>query len=185
MPKIISNLKEELMIKGKEILVNKGYNSLNIRDLAKSCNIGIGTFYNYYQNKDEIVKAIIKTDWEKIIVSINTEIECDNLDFKERIHIIYGGVSEFLKNYLDTFMVMISNGSRNHREKNDKILIPYENILKKVLIFHKDKGDINYQIEDEKLAKLILNNIIFICRDKSISFDEFYLSLDFSIKNNK
>lgn len=182
MPKIISNLKEELMIKGKEILVNKGYNSLNIRDLAKNCNIGIGTFYNYYQNKDEIVRAIIKADWEKIIVSTSTKIDNENLSFKKRINIIYDGVNEFLKNYLDTFMVMVSNGTKDHRHRNDKILIPYENILKGILILHKNKGDISYEIEDGKLAKLILNNIIFICRDNSISFDEFYLSLNFNIK---
>ena len=60
----------------------------------------------------------------------------------------------------------------------------YENILKEILVFHKNKGDISYTIEDEKLSKLILNNIIFICKDNSISFDEFYLSLNFSIKMN-
>lgn len=183
MPKIISNLKEELMIKGKEILVNKGYNYFNIRDLAKNCNIGIGTFYNYYQNKDEIVRAIIKMDWEKIIVSTNTKIKDENLNFKEKMTIIYSGVNEFLTNYLDTFMVMISNGTKDHRYKNDRILIPYENILKEILIFHKDRGDISYEIEDEKMAKLILNSIIFICRDKNIGFEEFYLSLSFSIKS--
>lgn len=65
MPKIINNLREKLMVKGREILIFKGYNSLNIRDLVKECDIAIGTFYNYYKNKDEIVNAIIKADWEK------------------------------------------------------------------------------------------------------------------------
>ena len=69
MPKIINNLREKLMVKGREILIFKGYNSLNIRDLVKECDIAIGTFYNYYKNKDEIVNAIIKADWEKIIAS--------------------------------------------------------------------------------------------------------------------
>ena len=107
-----------------------------------------------------------------------------DLNFKEKMYIMYDGINEFLKNYLDTFMVMISNGAREHRYRNDRILIPYENILKEILVFHKNKGDISYTIEDEKLSKLILNNIIFICKDNSISFDEFYLSLNFSIKMN-
>ena len=180
MPKIISNLKEELMIKGKEILVNKGYNSLNIRDLAKSCNIGIGTFYNYYQNKDEIVRGIIKTDWEKIVGETNMKISNEDIDFKEKMYIIYDGIYKFLSDFLDTFMVMVSTGGKKHN--TDKILLPYENILKEILKSHKEKGDINYDISDEKLAKLILNNVIYICRDRSITFDEFYLSLNFQIK---
>lgn len=184
MPKIINNLREKLMVKGREILIFKGYNSLNIRDLVKECDIAIGTFYNYYKNKDEIVNAIIKADWEKIIASTATKMKNQDLNFKEKMYIMYDGVNEFLKNYLDTFMVMISNGAREHRYRNDRILIPYENILKEILVFHKNKGDISYAIEDEKLSKLILNNIIFICKDNSISFDEFYLSLNFSIKIN-
>lgn len=179
MPKIISNLKEELMIKGKDILVNKGYNALNIRDLAKNCNIGIGTFYNYYQNKDEIVRAIIKTDWEKIVRETHVKILNSNEEFKEKLYTIYDGIYRFLSNYLDTFMVMVSAGGKKHR--SDKILIPYENILKDILVLHKEKGDISYDISDEKLAKLILNNIIYICRDKSITFDDFYLSLNIRI----
>ena len=184
MPKIINNLREKLMVKGREILIFKGYNSLNIRDLVKECDIAIGTFYNYYKNKDEIVNAIIKADWEKIIASTAAKMKNQDLNFKEKMYIMYDGVNEFLKNYLDTFMVMISNGAREHRYRNDKILVPYENILKEILVFHKNKGDIRYTIEDEKLSKLILNKIIFICKDNSISFDEFYLSLNFSIKMN-
>ena len=184
MPKIINNLREKLMVKGREILIFKGYNSLNIRDLVKECDIAIGTFYNYYKNKDEIVNSIIKADWEKIIASTAAKMKNQDLNFKEKMYIMYDGVNEFLKNYLDTFMVMISNGAREHRYRNDKILVPYENILKEILVFHKNKGDISYTIEDEKLSKLILNNIIFICKDNSISFDEFYLSLNFSIKMN-
>ena len=56
-----------------------------------------------------------------------------DLNFKEKMYIMYDGVNEFLKNYLDTFMVMISNGAREHRYRNDRILIPYENILKEIL----------------------------------------------------
>ena len=181
MPKIISNLKEELMIKGKDILVHKGYNALNIRDLAKNCNIGIGTFYNYYQNKDELVRGIIKTDWEKIVKETNLKIYNSDGGFKEKIYIIYDGIYRFLSNYLDTFMVMVSAGGKKHR--SDKILIPYENILKDLLVLHKEKGDISYTIPDGKLAKLILSNIIYICRDRSITFEEFYLSLNFKINS--
>lgn len=183
MPKIISNLKEELMIKGKEILVNKGYNAFNIRDLAKSCNIGIGTFYNYYESKDGIVRAIIRTDWDKIVNLTNKKIEDNNLNFKEKLYLLYDGINGFLENYLDTFMVMMTDGTRNRSYKTDKILMPYENILKEVLVSHKNKGDIDYKIEDEKLARIILNNIIFICRDESISFEDFYLSLNINICN--
>lgn len=183
MPKIISNLKEELMIKGKEILINDGYNALNIRDLAKRCNIGIGTFYNYYESKDIIVSAIIRTDWDKVINLTGKKIKESDFNFKEKLHILYNGINEFLEDYLDTFMVMMTDRSRNPSYKTDKILVPYENIVKEVLIFHKNNKDISYEIEDEKLARIILNNIIFICRDSSISFEDFYLSLNININN--
>ena len=148
------------------ILIFKGYNSLNIRDLVKECDIAIGTFYNYYKNKDEIVNAIIKADWEKIIASTAAKMKNQDLNFKEKMYIMYDGVNEFFKNYLDTFMVMISNGAREHRYRNDKILVPYENILKE---WRKHSYTIGKIVEvHEPFSKPYDGYVLGISRDGSL-----------------
>ncbi|WP_242855580.1 TetR/AcrR family transcriptional regulator [Ruminiclostridium josui] len=66
-PKIIENIKENLILEGRKTLIEKSYKELNIRDIAKTCGIGIGTFYNYFENKEKFVHEIFMDDWRKII----------------------------------------------------------------------------------------------------------------------
>ena len=59
MPKIIDNLREAL-IKEAKYQVNKyGYAGMTIRSVAKECGIGIGTIYNYFKSKEDLILAFM------------------------------------------------------------------------------------------------------------------------------
>lgn len=64
MPKIIDNLKEQILQSGKALLIAEGYRALTIRQVAASCNIAVGTVYNYYASKDALVAGIMAVDWQ-------------------------------------------------------------------------------------------------------------------------
>ncbi len=65
MPKIISNLHDSITQKAKEILLEKGYAGLTIKEVATACGIANGTMYNYFTSKQYLVGCIILKDWEK------------------------------------------------------------------------------------------------------------------------
>ncbi len=50
---------------------SRGFNQVGIRDLAKRCQISVGTFYNYFGSKEEVVFQII----EEIASGIRDEKE--------------------------------------------------------------------------------------------------------------
>ena len=77
MPKIIKNVKEDLLTEGKKQLLSNGYLNLNIRNITKECNIGTGTFYNYFKNKEQLVIDILSNDWTSILKISNEIIEED------------------------------------------------------------------------------------------------------------
>ena len=64
MPKILEDPRDRILTEAREMIKENGYEELSMRKLAKACDIGIGTLYNYFKNKHSIVLEIIRLDWE-------------------------------------------------------------------------------------------------------------------------
>ena len=65
MPKVIKDLKNNILSVSKDELFNKGYKELNMRNIAKRTNTAVGTIYNYFNSKEILVASIILEDWYK------------------------------------------------------------------------------------------------------------------------
>ena len=65
MNRIITS-KEEILSQCKEMFVEEGVVSLSIRNVALACNVSIGTIYNYFDSKSELIDAVIESIWSEI-----------------------------------------------------------------------------------------------------------------------
>lgn len=74
MPKIIDNLREQIQIEAMHQILNNGYAKTTIRSVANGCNIAVGTLYNYFKSKDELIVSFMLEDWEQC-VSVITAIQ--------------------------------------------------------------------------------------------------------------
>ena len=75
MPKIIENVRGRLIDEARKQINENGYGSVTIRSIAKGCEIGLGTFYNYFKSKDLLIATFLLEDWKKRIDSINEATE--------------------------------------------------------------------------------------------------------------
>jgi AcrR family transcriptional regulator len=66
MPKTLPNIKACILQTTREMITEKGYNQLCIRNIAKRCGIATGTFYNYFRSKQEIVSSLLSEDWDRM-----------------------------------------------------------------------------------------------------------------------
>lgn len=57
--------REVILEAAKKISYQDGLEKLNIRDTASICNISIGTVYNYFPSKADLVVAVIQDFWAK------------------------------------------------------------------------------------------------------------------------
>lgn len=64
MPKIIENIREELLAETKRQIGDLGYFKTTIRSVADACGIGVGTVYNYFPTKDILVATAVSLDWQ-------------------------------------------------------------------------------------------------------------------------
>ena len=73
--------KEEILKAGRMIAQEKGLDAINMRSVATACNIALGTLYNYYSNKDELVLAVIESIWKDIFHIKECKDDISFLDF--------------------------------------------------------------------------------------------------------
>lgn len=67
MPKILENVKEQLIAEAKRQIREQGYSSTTIRSVAAACGLGVGTVYNYFPSKDMLIAASVLDDWMKYL----------------------------------------------------------------------------------------------------------------------
>lgn len=71
-----------------------------MRTLAKDCGTALGTLYNYYSDKDELVIAAIESVWRDILGESEPESE---ISFTEYVAGIYERIHKGLSSYPDFF----------------------------------------------------------------------------------
>ena len=55
--------KEEILRTSRNLIQKQGWKAINIRSVAKECNISIGSIYNYFHNKSDLVAATVESVW--------------------------------------------------------------------------------------------------------------------------
>ena len=87
MPKIIENVREQLLQEAKRQINERGYESTTMRSVAQECGIAVGTVYNYYKSKDMLIASYILRDWIECINGISSFPKEDRRSYLEFIHI--------------------------------------------------------------------------------------------------
>lgn len=58
--------REAILQTSRELIRTQGWDAVNIRNVAKACDISVGSIYNYFQNKSSLVTATVESVWQDI-----------------------------------------------------------------------------------------------------------------------
>ena len=58
--------REAILKKSQEILLRDGYAALSIRAVAAACRVSVGSIYNYFDSKADLLGATIEEIWGEI-----------------------------------------------------------------------------------------------------------------------
>jgi AcrR family transcriptional regulator len=94
MPKIIKDAKETIVREARALLSESNAAKLNMRTLAESAGIAAGTLYNYFPSKEDLIVAVIKEDWEKMLSAAEKRLSSASSAIKG-LEIIFDAISQY------------------------------------------------------------------------------------------
>ena len=58
--------KEEILQTSRELIRQQGWSAVNIRSVAAACGVSVGSIYNYFDSKADLVGATVESVWSEI-----------------------------------------------------------------------------------------------------------------------
>lgn len=92
-PRRGSGVREKLLDQGITILSEQGYNGTGLKQILDSADIPKGSFYNYFQSKDDYGAEVIRHYTDRVVAQCDQWLATPNLD-----------ALSALVGYLDAFM---------------------------------------------------------------------------------
>lgn len=130
MPKIINNLREDILKEAKKQIVEQGYKNTTIRSVAAGCGIATGTVYNYFKSKETLIASFVLDDWTECVKSID---EQPRENRKAYLYFIYMSLKGFSQKhtalFTDTeaqkvFSVVFSQRHKILRDQLSMLILP-------------------------------------------------------------
>lgn len=100
MPKIIENVRQQLLDEVGKQISERGYANVTIRSIASSLGLGTGTVYNYFKSKDMLVASYVAENWHDYMNHFKS-LTFNNS--KEALKQIYDMLIEFNESQSDLF----------------------------------------------------------------------------------
>ena len=144
----------------KEIAIKDGLNNINMRLIAKNCNIAVGSIYNYFPSKSDLVIATIEAIWKDIF---NTNTQSFNFDnFIDCLNWLFNTVSENILKYPDFFTLHSLSLNNDQKIKGSKAMeCFFKSIKYKLLkILEKDKN-VKSNVFNDFLTPTIFIDYVF------------------------
>ncbi len=58
--------KDDILKNSRELIRREGWSAVNIRSVAVACGVSVGSIYNYFGSKAELVSAAVESVWHEI-----------------------------------------------------------------------------------------------------------------------
>lgn len=165
--------RDVIMRESRRLLLESGYENFNLRQLAKACQIGIGTFYSYYENKDELITAIVTEDWRKLLEQIDDDMR-QPMTLRDRLRRAHDHIAEFNRVYsTELRMVPTTRILRRNLRSGEHALITDK--LNRVLASSARCGRISLEASEiPQFASLLVHYLYSAAFITILDFDSAY-----------
>lgn len=152
----------------RESFMTRGYGDTSIEEIAKNSEIGVGTVYNYFQSKADLLVASFFGDIEQIMEDKNIDPDREELTISKAIcEIAYGYTANIEKVDKDLLReinsAMNSNSSRSDFFKRELLSIE-TSFLKKTSKFVeavKRRGRLEEEFRTMEALKCVYSSCLF------------------------
>lgn len=74
MPKIIKDLESKIIESARDLFESESYENVEMKSIAESADIAVGTLYNYFPGKKQLFITVAKIGWKELLISLKSSI---------------------------------------------------------------------------------------------------------------
>ena len=167
--------REAILFAGKEIIVQSGMQGLNMRDVAHKCGVSVGSVYNYFPSKSDLIIATIESVWTEIMHDSKSCVSQHN--FAESVLSLFNRVQKGCEKYPSFFSVHSISVANLDKDKGREVMNRYFAHIKNGLLesLHRDQGvrknAFSKQFTESDFVDFVFSNIITLLAKETKSCD--------------
>lgn len=167
--------RESILKESRDLVSKEGLRALSIRKLAKNCGVAIGTIYNYFTSKDDLLISTIESVWEDIFRI--DDLENKSNDFLNYLDDIFNHLAYGIEKYPNFFTIhSLSFKSENVDKAKDSMATYIEKVSQNMVeILERDPNIRENAFDDgfseDDLVKFILSTSLCFIVDKNYDKD--------------
>jgi AcrR family transcriptional regulator len=121
--------RQKLLEAARSVFAEKGLDSATIADITERADVGKGTYYYHFRNKNGVITELIKSVLGELVAAI--EMKCSHIwDISELLDTIIGMHIEFFSNRWEDFMLYVQGRGDIHLEQSyEGIETPFLNYI--------------------------------------------------------
>lgn len=162
--------KEALLEIARDIAYHEGISKVSIRRLANESGVAIGTVYNYYPSKADLVVAVMEDFWKNVFHG--SHFNTDSRDYLGSIEEIYKRLSVNLAVFHKEFLEDLPGMKKAEKEKSHMVEQRYIEHMKAgvlSIINRDDRISPSVWSEDftqEDLVAFTFSNMVMLLMEK-------------------
>lgn len=163
MNKIVTS-KEAILEMSQKIASEKGMQAINIRAVAKACNVSVGSIYNYFPSKADLIIATIEQVWKSFF---HVQETCyDFQDFISCVDWVFETIQKGTQEYPGFFLAHAQGLDDDNLQQGKDMMNKYFQHIQEGMLWvlqqdHQVKPDIfNDQLTKEQFIEFVFSNMM-------------------------
>lgn len=148
--------KDQILDRAMEIAIEEGVDAVSIRRLSSACGIAIGSVYNYYKDKDAIIRDLAERFWSGILAD-QEKVYRSGMEFtaflEQYYRYLYGRLARYDKSWL-----MGMSGQSPEKEANGLLLRALKEDRRV------NRSIWNMELNEEAFCEYVMTNIMALLR---------------------
>ena len=168
-----AELKETLLACANRIECSEGVGAISIRRLASEANIAVGTVYNYFDSKQEVLLSLTEEYWKDTLTQMHERISMER--FSEQL----GEIIAFLRSKMNDCAEILMRSLHDDVKTARARMASMQRVLRKALVERIDRDKTIPQsvwtesFTKEAFADFVFTNILFLLQQKEERADLF------------
>ncbi|HML66754.1 MAG TPA: TetR/AcrR family transcriptional regulator [Clostridia bacterium] len=160
-------LRKTLLACASRIECTEGVDAINIRRLAKEANIAVGTVYNYFESKQEVLLALTEEYWQNALEEMRHRITAAR--FSDQI----AQIIVFLRTKMNDCAKVLMKSLRDDAATGQIRMSAMQSVLKQALVERLDRdstirtGVWSENFTKESFAGFLLINLVILMQQEN------------------